>query len=288
MRPRPLECPTQRRTGRQTIATLVTLLATLLVLSLLSAAMAPTATVNAAEILRIAASPIPHAQILEFIKPKLRAQGVDLQIKVFTDYIQPNLQVEEKQLDANFFQHQPYLDAFNREHGTHIVAVPGGSVHIEPFGAYSKKIKQIAQLREGALIAVPNDPSNCARALLLLQKQGLIQLKDPTNIFATARDIVANPKKLKIRELEAATLPRVLEDVDLALINTNYALAAGLQPTRDALFIEGPDSPYANLVAARPDNVNSPAIRKLVAALRSPEAKQFVKDTYHGAVLTTF
>jgi D-methionine transport system substrate-binding protein len=256
--------------------------------SFLAAGFLTTNPAHAAETLKIAASPIPHAQILEFIKPQLQAQGIDLQIKVFTDYIQPNLQVEERQLDANFFQHQPYLDAFNREHGTHIVAVPNGNVHIEPFGAYSKKIKQVAQLRDGALIAVPNDPSNCARALLLLQKQGLIKLKDPTNIFSTARDIVWNPKSLKIRELEAATLPRVLDDVDLALINTNYALAAGLQPTRDALFIEGADSPYANLVAARPDNVNSPAIRKLVAALRSPEARQFVKDTYHGAVLTTF
>jgi D-methionine transport system substrate-binding protein len=254
----------------------------------LLAVFAATGLTHAAEVLKVAASAIPHAQILEFIKPQLRAEGIDLQVKVFTDYIQPNLQVEEKQLDANFFQHQPYLDAFNREHGTHIVAVPNSQVHIEPFGAYSRKVKQIAQLRDGAQIAVPNDPSNSARALLLLQKQGLIKLKDPTNIFATAHDIVWNPKKIKIRELEAATLPRVLDDVDIALINTNYALAAGLNPTRDALFIESADSPYANLVAARPDNVRSPAIQKLVAALRSPAAKQFVKETYHGAVLTTF
>jgi D-methionine transport system substrate-binding protein len=238
--------------------------------------------VSAAQVLKVAASAIPHAQILEFIKPQLRDKGIDLQVKVFTDYIQPNLQVEERQLDANFFQHQPYLDAFNREHGTHIVAVPNSAVHVEPFGAYSHKIKQVAQLREGARIAVPNDPSNGARSLLLLQKQGLIRLRDPSKIFATAHDIVWNPK------LEAATLPRVLEDVDVALINTNYALAAGLDPKKDALFIEGADSPYANLVAARPDNVNSPAIRELVAALRSPEAKKFVVDHYHGAVVTTF
>jgi len=261
-------------------------LAGLLASSLL--AFLPGDPASAAQVLKVAASAIPHAQILEFIKPQLRAQGIDLQVKVFTDYIQPNLQVEEKQLDANFFQHQPYLDAFNHEHGTHIVAVPNSKVHVEPFGAYSRKIKQLAQLRDGAQIAVPNDPSNSARSLLLLQKQGLIRLKDPTNILATARDIVWNPKKLKIRELEAATLPRVLDDVDIALINTNYALAAGLNPTRDALFIEGSDSPYANLVAARPDNVNSAAILKLVAALRSPEARKFVADTYHGAVLTTF
>jgi len=244
--------------------------------------------VSAAQVLKVAASAIPHAQILEFIKPQLRTKGIDLQVKVFTDYIQPNLQVEERQLDANFFQHKPYLDAFNREHGTHIVAVPNSAVHVEPFGAYSHKVKQVAQLRDGARIAVPNDPSNGARSLLLLQKQGLIKLKDPSYIFATAHDIVWNPKHLQIRELEAATLPRVLDDVDVALINTNYALAAGLDPKKDALFIEGADSPYANLVAARPDNVNSPAIRELVAALRSPEARKFVVDHYHGAVVTTF
>ena len=240
---------------------------------------------NSLQTLTVAASAIPHAEILEFVKPQLKAQGIDLRVKVFTDYVQPNLQVEERQLDANFFQHKPYLDAFNREHGTHLVVVPDSAVHVEPFGAYSKKVHSVAELQDGAVIAVPNDPSNCARSLLLLQKQGLIELKDPTNIFATAHDVVFNPRHLKIRELEAATLPRVLDDVDVALINTNYALAAGLQPTRDALFIEGADSPYANLVAARADNVSSPALRKLVAALRSPATKQFIQDKYHGAVI---
>lgn len=240
------------------------------------------------QVLTVAASAIPHAEILEFIKPALKSQGIDLRIKVFTDYVQPNLQVEERQLDANFFQHKPYLDAFNREHGTHLVIVPGSAVHVEPFGAYSKKIHNIDQLHDGAVVAVPNDPSNSARSLLLLQKQGLIKLQDPGNILATAHDVIFNPRHLKIRELEAATLPRVLDDVDLALINTNYALAAGLEPTRDALFIEGADSPYANLVAARPDNVNSPALLKLVAALRSPAAKRFIQEKYHGAVVATF
>src|SRR6202167_3538001 len=141
-----------------------------------------------AETLTVAASAVPHAEILEFVRPVLKAQGIDLQIKVFTDYVQPNLQVEERQLDANFFQHRPYLDAFNREHGTHIVAVPDSAVHIEPFGAYSKKIRRIAELRDGATVAVPNDPSNAARALLLLQQQGLIALRDPSNIMATAHD----------------------------------------------------------------------------------------------------
>jgi len=243
---------------------------------------------RAQEVLKIAASAVPHAEILEFVKPTLKAQGVVLDIRVFTDYVQPNLQVAEKQLDANFFQHRPYLDAFNAAHGTNLVAVTSSQVHIEPFGAYSKKVRNIAAIRDGAQIAIPNDPSNCGRALALLQKQGLIRLKDPSNILATARDIVANPKQLKIRELEAATLPRTLDDVDIALINTNYALAAGLNPLKDALFIEAGDSPYANLVVTRSDNAQSPAVTKLVAALRSPETKRFIETRYHGAVIPAF
>lgn len=246
------------------------------------------ALARADETLKIAASAVPHAEILEFVKPTLKAQGVVLEIRVFTDYVQPNLQVAEKQLDANFFQHQPYLDAFNLAHGTTLVAVPASQVHIEPFGAYSKKLHSLAALPDGAQIAVPNDPSNCGRALALLQKQGLIRLKDPANILATARDIVANPKKLKIRELEAATLPRTLDDVDLALINTNYALAAGLNPLKDALFIESADSPYANLIVTRTDNAQSAAVKKLVAALRSPETKRFIQTHYQGAIIPAF
>lgn len=244
--------------------------------------------VHADETLKIAASAVPHAEILEFVKPVLKAQGVVLDVRVFTDYIQPNLQVAEKQLDGNFFQHQPYLDAFNAAHGTALVAVPSSQVHIEPFGAYSKKLHNLAALPDGAQIAIPNDPSNCGRALALLQKHGLIRLKDPTNILATARDIVANPKKLKIRELEAATLPRTLDDVDLALINTNYALAAGLNPLKDALFIESGDSPYANLIVTRTDNAQSSAVKKLVAALRSPETKRFIETHYQGAIIPAF
>jgi D-methionine transport system substrate-binding protein len=243
---------------------------------------------GADETLKIAASAVPHAEILEFVKPTLKAQGVALEIRVFTDYVQPNLQVAEKQLDANFFQHRPYLDAFNLAHGTTLVGVPDSQVHIEPFGAYSKKLRSLAALPDGAQIAVPNDPSNCGRALALLQKQGLIRLKDPANILATARDIVVNPKKLKIRELEAATLPRTLDDVDMALINTNYALAAGLNPLKDALFIESGDSPYANLIVTRPDNAQSPAVKKLVAALRSPETKRFIETHYQGAIIPAF
>ncbi|MGB3741436.1 MAG: MetQ/NlpA family ABC transporter substrate-binding protein [Castellaniella sp.] len=239
-----------------------------------------------AETLSVAATPVPHAELLEFVKPDLAKEGVDLDIKVFTDYVQPNLQVADKQIDANFFQHQPYLDSFNKEHDTKLVSV--GAVHVEPFGAYSQKIKDIKDLKDGALVAIPNDPSNGARALLLLQKQGLIKLKDPSNILATARDVSENPKHLEFRELEAATLPRILPDVDLALINTNYALEAGLNPIKDALFIEDKNSPYANLVVTRADRKDDPAIKKLVAALQSDKVRDFILKQYKGAIVPAF
>ncbi len=236
--------------------------------------------------LSVAATPVPHAELLEFIKPDLAKAGVELDIKVFTDYVQPNLQVSDKQIDVNFFQHQPYLDSFNKEHDTKLVSV--GLVHVEPFGAYSQKIKDIKDLQDGAQIAIPNDPSNGARALLLLQKQGLIKLKDPSNILATARDVSENPKHLKFRELEAATLPRVLPDVDVALINTNYALEAGLNPVKDALFIEDQDSPYANLVATRADRAEEPAVRKLIDALHTAKVRDYILEHYKGAIVPAF
>jgi D-methionine transport system substrate-binding protein len=239
-----------------------------------------------AEKLTVAATPVPHAEILEFLKPELAKQGVELEVKVFTDYVQPNVQVAEKHLDANFFQHKPYLDEFNKGKGTNLVVVTG--VHIEPFGAYSQKVKKLADLKEGAQVAIPNDATNGGRALLLLDKAGLIKLKDANNILATPRDIVENPKKLKFRELEAATLPRVLGQVDLALINTNYALQAKLNPAKDALAIEGAQSPYVNILVARPDNKDSAAMKKLAAALNSPEVKKFIQDKYKGAVVPAF
>ena len=242
--------------------------------------------VHAQTHLKVAATAVPHAEILEQVKPVLAKEGIVLEIKVFTDYVQPNVQVAEKKLDANFFQHQPYLDEFNKNKGTNLVSV--ALVHVEPYGAYSKKVKKVADLSKGATIAIPNDPSNGGRALLLLEQNGLIKLKDAKNILATVKDIADNPKGLKIKELEAATLPRVLDQVDLALINTNYALEAKLVPTRDALFIENSKSPYANLLVARPDNKDSEAIRKLVAALHSPEIKAFITSKYQGAVVPAF
>lgn len=239
-----------------------------------------------AEKVVVGATQVPHAEILEVVKPQLAKQGVELDIKVFSDYVQPNLQLADKQLDANFFQHKPYLDSFNKDRKATLV--PVALVHVEPFGGYSKKIKSLTELKDGATVAIPNDPSNGGRALVLLQKQGVIKLKDPSNILATAADVVENPKKLKFRELEAAMLPRALDDVDLALINTNYALEAGLVPTKDALFIEGADSPYANILVTRSDNKDAPGIKKLVDALHSPDVKKFIQEKYKGAVIPAF
>ncbi|MGO4344594.1 MetQ/NlpA family ABC transporter substrate-binding protein [Paenibacillus sp. MCAF9] len=236
--------------------------------------------------LKVGASPVPHAKLLEFVKPMLKEQGVDLEIIEFNDYIQPNTQLYEKNIDANFFQHTPYLDQFNKDKGYDLVNV--AAVHIEPFGAYSKKIKKIDELKDGAKVVIPNDPSNGGRALALMASNGLITLKDGVGVSGTVSDIVANPKKLDIREVEAATLPRVLGEVDLAMINTNYALEADLVPTEDALFIEGIDSPYVNILVARPDNKDSEAIQKLAAALRSPEVKKFIDETYKGAIVAAF
>ncbi|WEL55674.1 MetQ/NlpA family ABC transporter substrate-binding protein [Pseudomonas kermanshahensis] len=236
--------------------------------------------------LTVAATPVPHAEILNFVKPQLAKEGVELKVKEFTDYIQPNVQVAEKRLDANFFQHQPYLDEFNKAKGTDLVSVTG--VHIEPLGVYSTKIKKLDELPLGATVVIPNDATNGGRALLLLDKAGVIKLKDNSNILSTVKDVAENPKNVKFRELEAATIPRVLTQVDAALINTNYALEAKLNPEKDALAIEGSDSPYVNILVARPDNKGSEDMKKLAAALHSPEVKQFINEKYKGAVVPAF
>ncbi|MBB3347842.1 MetQ/NlpA family ABC transporter substrate-binding protein [Sphingomonas sp. BK069] len=236
--------------------------------------------------LTVAATAVPHAEILAQVKPVLAKEGVDLDVRVFNDYVQPNLQVDQGQIDVNFFETKPYLDQFNRERGTKLVPIAG--VHVEPLGAYSRRWKTLAQLPQGASVAIPNEPSNGGRALQLLQKAGLIRLRNPADPLATIRDVASNPKALQFRELEAATLPRVLGEVDLAMINTNYALDAKLNPVRDALAIEDKDSPYVNYLVGRPGSADDPRVRKLVAALRSPATKAFIETTYKGAVLPAF
>lgn len=253
---------------------------------LLAVAAAIAAFSAQADTLTVAATPVPHAEILNVVKPLLAKQGVELKVKEFTDYIQPNVQVAEKRLDANFFQHQPYLDEFNKAKGTDLVSVTG--VHLEPLGVYSTKIKKLDELPSGATVVIPNDATNGGRALLLLDKAGVIKLKDNTNILSTVKDVAENPKNIKFRELEAATIPRVLTQVDAALINTNYALEAKLNPEKDALAIEGSDSPYVNILVARPDNKDSEDMKKLAAALHSPEVKQFITEKYKGAVVPAF
>ena len=257
-----------------------------LLTALAAAAALTSATAQAADSISVAATAVPHAEILEFIKPALAKEGVELKVKVFTDYVQPNVQVAEGRLDANFFQHQPYLDEFNASRGTALVSIAG--VHVEPFGAYSSKIKKLDELSEGAQVVIPNDATNGGRALLLLQKAGVIKLKDGAGITATVKDIAENPKAIKVRELEAATLPRVLAQVDLALINTNYALEAGLNPTKDALVIEGADSPYVNILVTTAEQKDNAALQKLAKALHSAEVKQFIEDKYQGAVVPAF
>ncbi len=236
--------------------------------------------------IKVGASPAPHAKILEHIKPALEKEGVNLEIVEFTDYVLPNTKVDSKEIDANFFQHKPYLDNEIKERGLKLESVI--AVHVEPLGAYSRTIKSVDELKDGAVVAIPSDPSNAGRALTLLSKNGVIKLADETKLEATAKDITENPKNLKFKEVEAAMLPRMLDELDLAVINTNYALEAGLDPTKDALFIEDKDNPYANLLVARPDNKDSEAIQKLAKALTSEDVKTFIEQEYKGAVIPAF
>lgn len=251
-----------------------------------SASPSPTASSEPVT-LKVGASPTPHAQILQQVVPILAAQGINLEIVEYTDYVIPNTAVEEGENDANYFQHQPYLDAFNADNGTHLVSV--GAVHYEPFGIYAGKTASLDALPDGASIAIPNDGSNEARALYLLEAQGLITLNHDVEFAKTTPlDIVSNPKNLKFEELEAAMLPNSLEDVDCAVINGNYALGAGLS-VADALATEDPNSvsakTYANIVVVKEGNENNPAIQALVKALQSDEIRDYINNTFHGAVV---
>ena len=251
----------------------------------LIAALTLAATASAGT-LRVGASPVPHAEILEFVKPTLARQGVNLVIREFSDYVQPNLALADGSIDVNFFQHLPYLNSFQKDRPLGIVA--GAKVHVEPIGVYSRRVQKLRDLKAGATIAIPNDPSNSGRALKLLESAGLIRLKAGVGVSATVLDITTNVKRLRFRELEAAQLPRALGDVDAAVINTNYALDAGLNPLKDALLLEDKRSPYANLLAAKPATLKNPDYLKLVKALQSPEVKAFILKKYSGAVVPAF
>lgn len=254
-----------------------------LVLALSAAALAETKLV-------VGATPAPHAEILEIVKPMLAEKGIDLEIKVFNDYILPNTATESGDLDANYFQHVLYLGNFNEENGTHLVSA--GQIHYEPFGIYAGKTASLEELQDGDEIAIPNDGTNEARALLLLEQEGLITLKEGTGLTATKLDIAENPRNFKITEIEAAQLPRSLGSVNMAVINGNYAIDAGLLAS-DALAIEDSESEvirnnYANALVVKEGNENSEAIVALVEALKSDEVKAFIEETYNGAVIPLF
>jgi D-methionine transport system substrate-binding protein len=236
----------------------------------------------------VAASPTPHARILDYVRDHLaKSAGLDLQVKEFSDYVLPNTATEQGQVDANFFQHKPYLDDFNKKNGTHLV--PVADVELEPLGLYSHKAGSLSALKDGATIEVPNDTTNEARALDLLATNGLITLRDGAGQSATPADITGNPRHLKFKELEAAQLPRSLGDVDAGVINGNYAIEGGLNPAKDALVTEkAAGNPYANILVVKQGRENDPRVRKLVELLNSPQVEQFIKDTFKGAVVPAF
>ena len=237
--------------------------------------------------LKIGATPVPHAEILEEIKPDLKEKGITLEIVEFNDYVQPNIALNDKELDANFFQHEPYLNDFVKEHKD-VKLKNAGGVHIEPMGVYSKKIKDLKELADGATVSIPNDPTNGGRALLLLQKADLLKLKEGVNETATVQDIAENPKNLKIQEVEAAQLPRTLEDVDISIINTNFAMNADLNPMKDALFIEDKTSPYVNIIAVRDGDENREEIKTLLSVIKTDKVKKFIEEKYKGAIVPAF
>ena len=241
------------------------------------------------EVIKVGASITPHAEILRSVSDELEKQGYKLEVVEYNDYIIPNTALESGELDANYIQHLPYLEDFNKENGTDIVSV--ADIHYEPFGIYAGKSDSLENLKEGAVIAVPNDTTNEARALLLLQDQGLIKLKENAGLTATVKDIADNPKNFEIKELEAAQVPKALQDVDVAAINTNYALEANLKLS-DALASEGADSlaakTYANIIAVKEGNENAEKIKALIDTVKSEQVKKFIEDKYDGAVVPIF
>lgn len=228
----------------------------------------------------------PHSKLVNLIKDDLEKDGVKLTLVEFTDYIKPNTALNDGEIDANFFQHLPYLENMNAEENLTLVSI--GNVHVEPMAFYSTSAKTIDELPNDAEIAIPNDTVNGGRALILLQDNGLIKLKEGSGLEATEKDIVENPKNLKITAIEAAGLPRVLKDIDGAVINGNYALEAGLNPVKDGLIIEGTESPYANIVAVRAGEENQEKFVKLIKALQSDKVKQYIEDNYDGGVVPAF
>ncbi|HLO03028.1 MAG TPA: MetQ/NlpA family ABC transporter substrate-binding protein [Symbiobacteriaceae bacterium] len=250
---------------------------------------APTPTKAALTTIKVGAVPVPHAEILKHIQPAAEKEGLKIEIVEFTDYVQPNLALADKQLDANYFQHVPYLNTFSADRKLSLASV--GPVHLEPLGLYSTKVKSLAEIKEGAQIAIPDDPSNTGRSLVLLAQQGLIKLKDGVGVKATPADIVENPKKLKITLMNAEVLPRTLADTTASIINGNYYLEAEKTLKLNATVLareSAKENPYANIVAVRKGDEARPEIQKLVKLLQSDDVKKFIEQTYNGAVIPAF
>ena len=242
---------------------------------------------NNSKTLKVGATSVPHAEILEQVKEDLSKDGIKLEIVEYSDYIQPNLNLNDKELDANYFQHIPYLEDFVKQH-PEVKLVNAAGIHIEPMGVYSKKVKKLDELKDGATVSIPNDPTNGGRALALLAKAGVITLKDGVGISATVHDVVGNPKHIKFQELEAAQVPRTIDDVDAAVINSNFAMQIQLNPVKDNIFIEDASSPYVNILAVRTGDENRPEIQALIKALKSEKVKKFITEKYNGAVIAAF
>lgn len=236
--------------------------------------------------IKVGATAVPHAEILNFIKPQLEKEGVKMEVIEFSDYVKPNLSLNDKEIDANFFQHIPYLEEFAKERNMPLVTLT--KVHIEPMGIYTTKYKSLDEMPDGAKIAIPNDPTNGGRALMLLDSAKVIKLKDGVSITATPADIVENPKNIEIVEIEAALLPRSMNDVDYSVINSNFAMEAKLNPVSDSLFTEPKESPYSNVVAIRKGDETRPELQKLAKVITSPEVKKFIEEKYKGAVVPAF
>lgn len=253
------------------------------ILSAAAAALLAASGLASAQTLTVAATPVPHGDILRLVAPELKSQGFDLKIVEFSDFVSPNIALDAGEVDANYYQHKPFLDDAVKNRRLRIASV--APIHILPMAAYSKKVKNIKDLPEGAHVSIPNDPANGGRALLLLQSAGLIKLKDGAGATATVLDIADNPKKLRFTEVEAAQVPRTIDDVELAVVNSNYAIGVGLNPVEDSIYLEDKDSPYAVVVAARQGDESKPGVQALVKALRSDKVKKFMIDTYQGGVV---
>lgn len=228
----------------------------------------------------------PHGEILEVVKPVLEKQGIDLEIKKFTDYVLINPALKDGQIDANFFQHIPYLEDYNAKNKADLVWTV--KVHTEPMGVYSKKLDSLDKLSVGATVGIPNDATNSGRALAVLENAGLLKLKEGVGVTATDKDIADNPKKLKFQMMDAPMLPRALEDLEICVINSNYALEANLNPVQDSIFMEPKDTPFANVLVVRAEDKDKESIKKLNQALQSPEVKEFLEDTYKGSCIPAF